>query len=424
MRRFFKQWIKYSLDRLVDGLLLCLLPFIRWTAARRFQRGTLATLWGTTPILTLPLLSRSDRVLGLHSETLVFDVYYITQSFDRILKGRVAALRKVSPWLLPFYYRALLLWSLFRYDVFHFFFDRGLLECAGRTGVNPQELRWLRWAGKRVYLYAYGADVRTRAATEALGRYHCCLHCDRVGEHCLCNDDEGRANQEIYRRQATALVAMGDMLAYVPGARNLFYWPFDPQRVPLAGVHWDGKRPLRILHVPNHEWAKGSRYLYAALEALQERGVVFELVTLTRASNSRVLEVMQEVDIVADQFLIGWHGYTALEALACGKIVLCAIRAREMLLEPDLCPIVSAAPDTLEEVLAGLARRAPAELAALGLAGRRYVERCYAPEAVAQRLGRLYLETGAFPAPVEHTLRASLARLGAAEEERARRRCA
>src|SRR5208282_3482608 len=97
---------------------------------------------------------------------------------------------------------------------------------ADRGGIHPQELRWLRRAGKRVYLYAYGDDVRTRQTTEALGRYQCCLHCDRVGGHCLCNDDRGRANQEIYRQQATALIAMVDMMAYVPGARNLYYWPF------------------------------------------------------------------------------------------------------------------------------------------------------------------------------------------------------
>ena len=43
-------------------------------------------------------------------------------------------------------------------------------ERDGRFGVSERELRWLRRFGKRVYLYAYGADVRTRKETEALGK--------------------------------------------------------------------------------------------------------------------------------------------------------------------------------------------------------------------------------------------------------------
>ena len=36
-------------------------------------------MWGVTPILTLPLLARCDRLLGLRSESLVFTTYYTTK---------------------------------------------------------------------------------------------------------------------------------------------------------------------------------------------------------------------------------------------------------------------------------------------------------------------------------------------------------
>jgi hypothetical protein len=408
-----KRLLVWSFDLAFSVALLLLTPLIRLLARHRAARRQFRSLWGTTPILTLPLLSRVDHLLGFQSDSLVFETYYITQSFRYNVQPHLAALRRRAPWLLPLYYRLLFLWALFRYDVFHYFFDRGILEADGRLGVNRKELAWLRRSGKRLYLYAYGADVRTRSATEALGTYHCCLHCDAVGRHCLCDDREGQAKQARYRQSATAVVAMGDMTVYVPGARNLHYWPFDPAAVPLSGVTWDGKRPLKILHVPNHQWAKGSHYLRRALDRLREAGISFELLSLSRASNRRVLEVMQEADIVADQFLIGWHGYTALEAMACGKVVLCFIRDRSMLLRPDDCPIVNANPDNLERVLADLARSSPARLRELGLAGRRYVEQGYSPEAVAVRFAQLYLDTADFPPSVQGLIRARQAELAA-----------
>ncbi len=425
MKAHVKRLLLGSLDLVFSVSLLLLVPFLRLAGRRRAARWQLRSVWGTTPILTLPLLARVDELLGIRSDSLVFQTYYITQAFTFNLQQQVAGLRRFVPWLLPLYHRLLLLWALFRYDVFHFFFDRGLLEADGRIGLNRNELVWLRWAGKRLYLYAYGADVRTRSATEALGAYHCCLHCDAVGRHCLCDDREGMAKQARYQKSATALVAMGDMMKYVSGARNISYWPFDPAAVPVSPITWDGKRPLKVLHVPNHQWAKGSHYLFQALERLKEAGLSFELLSLSGVSNKRVLEVMQQADIVADQFLIGWHGYTALEAMACGKVVLCYIRDPSMLLGPQECPIVSANPDNLQRVLADLSVLDPSRLREMGLAGRRYVERYYSPDAVAVRLAQLYLDTANFPPAIQGHLRERQAVLAATLEQKpAVRRCA
>jgi hypothetical protein len=43
-------------------------------------------MWGVTPILTLPLLARCDRLLRLRSDSLVFAVYYTTSVCDINLK--------------------------------------------------------------------------------------------------------------------------------------------------------------------------------------------------------------------------------------------------------------------------------------------------------------------------------------------------
>ena len=48
------------------------------------------------------------------------------------------------------------LWSLRRFDVFHFFFDGGLLA---RTPLRFLEVQLLHLAGKKVVVFPYGGDV-------------------------------------------------------------------------------------------------------------------------------------------------------------------------------------------------------------------------------------------------------------------------
>ncbi len=387
------------------------LPLVRLAGALRLWIGRPSSVWGTVPILTLPLLSRGDRVLGFRSRTSVYSVYYITQSFDSIHQNRINWLCRRAPSLLEAYYRLVLLVSLFRHDVFHYFNDQGFVERDGRFGINPKELKWLRLAGKRLYLYAYGADVRTRNATLALGKYNCCTNCNAVGKHCICDDRVGAEKQALYRKYATGLCSMGDMMTYVPGARDLHYWPFDTATRPFVGATWDGRSPLKILHVPNHEWAKGSDYLRRALAALKARGIEYTLVQVQGKPNTEVLRLMSEADIIADQFLIGWLGYTALEAMALGKVVLCYIRDRSMLPAERECPIVSANPDTLEHVLAEVAAWDRARFETLGSAGRRYIERHYSVDAVAARVGQMYLETASFPLPTRRAIERGISQI-------------
>jgi glycosyltransferase involved in cell wall biosynthesis len=387
------------------------LPLISFLSYLRLNFGSATSAWGITPILTTPKLAQADRLLGIKSSSIAFTTYRITQSFDYVFLGAVNFLAKRAPSLLSPFYKTVFLWALLKFDVFHFFYDQGFLEREGRFGVSHEELRLLRKAGKRVYLYAYGADVRTKQATLALGKYNCCMHCNRTGVNCICDDDEAARKQAVFRDYATALVSMGDMMEYVPGAKNLYYWPIDTKQIQYFGVSWDGKRPLKIFHAPNHEWAKGSRYLKEVLKKLSTQGIEFELLQVTNVSNEEVLQLMQQVDIIADQFIIGWHGYTTLEALAHGKVVLCYIRDRDMLLEPDECPIISANPDNLEQVLTDMANWSPQRMQELGKQGRQYVEKHFSPSAVAIRLADLYLETADFPSRTKQRIASAKASL-------------
>jgi len=382
-------------------------PVGRVLTRRRMRSGKARSLWGITPILTLPLLARCDRMLGLRSDSMVYTTYYISKNFDIDLSKRLAKYSHDGYAHIAFTYWVMA-YALLRFDVFNFFYDRGvLLPPNGRMWIAPEELKLLKAAGKRIYTYAYGADVRTRETTLALGKYNFCVDCPTPRKFCLCDEEEAKRNIDGIRTHANALVAMADMIHYVPGCRNFHYWPLDLDKIPYVGSKWRGDRPLQVLHAPNHMHFKGSRHLVAAIDRLRSEGVAIELKTISGVSNAEVLKAMSETDIVAEQFIGGAFGYTAAEAWAMGKPVLTYVRDPSVTPSWDDFPALSANPDELYDTLKRLAAGVY-DLPAVGKASRRYAEAHYSLEAVAINLGKLYLETGNLEPKTSAIIKANL----------------
>ena len=354
------------------------------------------TMWGVTPILTLPLLAKCDRLLGFRSESLVFTVYHTTSSFDINLKALSGFVYRKFPYWIGKFHRTILRLALIRYDVFHTFCDRGLLPASGGLQIEPAEMAAIRRHRRRLYAYTYGADVRTREATLALGRYNLCVECPEPGRFCTCDDEKGARNIAAIRQNATALVSMGDMLTYARDARNMHYWPIDTAKFPKTGTDWVTGRTLRVGHAPNHPHFKGTQFLVDAIEHLKAQGYAIELVSVTGVANAEVIALFKSCDVVADQFIAGFHGYTALEAMALGKPVLCYLRDPQAAIDPANCPMINCSPDTIGDVLRSCLD-GDFDLAELGRRSRSYIEHYYSLEAVAIRLGKLYLETATFP---------------------------
>ena len=379
-------------------------PSGRGLTELRMRFGRPRSVWGITPIITLRLLSRCDQRLGLASDSFVFSTYSVTSNFDVNLNRFTRWVVDRHPRQFRLFTKCVFAYALLRYDVFNYYFDRGFEPSTTRMGLNESELDALRRAGKQVFVYTYGADVRTRERTLALGKFNFCSECPEKGRFCICDEKQGRANTELVARYATGLLAMGDMCAYVDGHRELHFWPLDVERIGYAGPRDRSDGLLRVAHATNQPWFKGTQHLVTAVERLQADGLAIELVNVSGLPNAEVLKIFATVDLVAEQFLGGFHGYTALEAMAVGKPVISYIRDRARLADADACPIVSATPDELDTVLRDfVAGRYDFE--ELGARGRRYVEQNYAVDAVASALARMYLECGTFPERIERKFR-------------------
>jgi hypothetical protein len=351
------------------------------------------SLWAGTPILTLPIKARAETLLGIHADTLVYDTYFITRDFKYDL---TPWFRGTYDWWKTLGSHMVLAWACLRYQRFHYFCDRGLLPAAHLS----YELDLLRYLGKEVFFYAYGADVRTAERTKAMGDPNCCSECPAPGDACVCSEQVGREKYALVSHYANAVFSMGDMIEFTPGSRNdLFYWPIDLDRDHgrrYAPRYPDpaSNRPIRVVHAPNHRGFKGSRYIIEIVSRLQAENLPIELVLVEGIPNDQALDIYREADIVFDQCLIGFHGYFALEALALGKPVMVFIRdPQRYLLAPEECPFINSPPSRIERILRELISNRSL-LRDLGMKGRRYIEKHFALGVFASRLKRAYQELG------------------------------
>jgi hypothetical protein len=366
-------------------LLLVFGVCLPWLRLRRWIVGPPAypkIIWGPTPIINISTNAAADRLYGYRSDTLVYRPYYITSEFTYNLEPwwRYKPLALVIPW-------AVFLWAVLRYDIFQLYFDGGFLN---RTIGKRLEMPLLRLLGKKIVVSSFGGDVRVQRITQTLGSYNCCMNCTQQRVACICDEDLARRNLAHVHRYAHVTLSMGDMIEYTPGSRNDgFYWAIDLKKWPFVGVSLTS-RPVKVVHAPNHAQFKGTRFLLEAVRQLQDEGHPVELTLVQGVSNEEAMEAYKQADIIADQFIIGWHGNFAVEGMALGKPVIAYIRKPEAYLPAGMeCPIVSANPDTLKQELIRLIEN-PQLRYELGIKGRRYVEQVFSLEQVGARMDRLY----------------------------------
>jgi len=369
-------------------------PFCRLNKlTRKFLGKKPRILWAPNPIITIHYNSKADRFFGYKSDILVYGLNVITEwnffdyNLEKIFKNLIFYPFLPHLWIF--------LWAILKYDIFHYFYSNGLLFSSGLA--HPLELAYwlelpvLKLLGKKIIVSAYGSDVRTEEITRKLGKYHFYLdysHEDVLNE--VGPDSKIRRRVKHVLKYANVALSAYDMIEYTPSSRNdVFYWAIDTKE--WQPVYKTNNKKVVILHATNQPKYKGTRFLIKTIEKLKKEKYPIEFIFIQKMLNKEAKKMYEHADIVAEQFLGGSHGYTAIEAMALGKPVMSYLRKKEYLPNWNECPIVNTNPENLYENLVMLIKDKSLR-EELGRKGRKYVEEVYSLEKVGERFDKIYKE--------------------------------
>lgn len=123
--------------------------------------------------------------------------------------------------------------------------------------------------------------------------------------------------------------------------------------------HASGK--MKVLHTPNHRGFKGTEFIVRAVDELRKEGLQIELLLVEKQSNTYVRQLLTtEIDVLIEQLIFPGYAMSAIEGMSCGAVVISNLKD-ERIMQPmkrwsflSECPIVSADPETIKEVLRDL----------------------------------------------------------------------
>lgn len=146
---------------------------------------------------------------------------------------------------------------------------------------------------------------------------------------------------------------------------------------------------IRIIHTPSALIAKGTAHVVDAVEKLSKKYPV-DLELISGKPRKVVLEAVQNSDIYIDQFILGYYGMAAIEAMAFGKPVFGYLKEScDVDFGKGIIPVINANPDNLTEVLEYYLNNTD-KLAEAGIKSRQFVEQYHDTYKLAAPLVEIY----------------------------------
>lgn len=338
-------------------------------------------LFGTTPILNNKYWSNALKEIGIESETLMKTYYGSINNksdynlyFDDLVP-KIFRQTPINKVVYPFF--------VWRYIIQH-----AKLFVMPFSGVVFHKYFWkfeywlFKFNNIKTVVIPYGADAYMYSRIKDPSLQHAVL---------ISYPDAATKEKEIEQRvffwsKHADIVLVGFM-----GCDGLPRWDIPIfQPISIDTKEWKSKKDhngyngkngiVKILHSPNHRGFKGTEYLLQAIEELKNEGLKIELILLEKVPNAKVKELMQTVDILAEQFIATGYALSGIEGMASGLPVLanlehdaCTTLFRRYSYLKE-CPVLSTSPETLKQNLRLLITN-PELRKELGETGRRYIEK-------------------------------------------------
>ena len=316
---------------------------------------------------------------GYSVETYVNDLYFITDKFDLICNRKNHFFYSLFPLLL-------FLRCIRKYECMYIYFNGGPLQVV--PVYRTLEPFLFKIAKVKVVVLPYGSDVQVFERTP-----------NKATVNSLCIDYEKffRKNHNVIKRQVDRWSRYADIvIGTMDSIDYMYFWnrvtpcPFtiDTDKIKPKERSKNISVPIKILHAPNHMSIKGTNFIEAAISRLKKEGYEIEYQRIQHMPNEKVLQAIQEADIVIDQLIMGWYAMFAMEAMASGKPCVCHIRedlvdtfAKIGCLNREDVPFINATTETIYEELKTLLDN-PESLNELGKKSREYAIKYHSYEAI------------------------------------------
>lgn len=383
----------------VHNLIIIFAKISRQKGNREFDIGL-----GPEPMINNIYHKLALQNAGYSAETFVNQVYFITTEFDYRAD---LIFEKKSRFLQRYKNYHLLIRSFFKYRCVYLYFTGGPFDVG--FPLKKYEPIYYKLAGIKVVMLPYGGDVNIMDYCPNLNFKHA-LDNDYPSFHLRRNINEKQVR--LWTTNADHVVSGCDWVDYMYhwDTLTLAHFSIDLKRfnkykdkIDLSTREFTKSKPLKILHAPNHKMTKGSSFFMEAVDELKKEGFPIELILMEGKSNDEVLEVMSQVDIVADQLIIGWYAMFSLESMAMGKPVICYLR--EDLIELYLfsgnlaskeeIPHINCKFNEVKEAIIDILNY-ETDLQSLGEKGLKFVEKYHSIEAIGKIFGEINSSMGIF----------------------------
>lgn len=347
-------------------------------------------LWGALPIKTLTYTSRALCERGYYSKTVTIDLYPIVShvDFDYVLlaKNQNLIIRYIRT---SFNKYIFFLKSLFTFDIFHYFYDGGVLQ---DTPYKYIELAILKFCKKKLILLPYGSDAFVYDGIDPCWRHAL------LSSYSL-HGSRSASIQKMLRFGAVYADVICGCLVHIVNLPRwdilpLTWYPIDTKNITPEYPKGDDE-VVTIAHAPNHRGAKGSEFLIDAVNKLNAQGYKIKLLLIEKKTNTEALEIMKKADIIVDQLIFG-YALNALEAMALGKIVITGIEKNNAMYKVferysylKECSAFFASPESIYQVLFNILHIKD-KWREIGVKTRKFVEKRHSFQASSQMFEDIY----------------------------------